>query len=296
MNLMSPETKNTTAAKAATMDNPMLPLLLVLAAYPTMLVLTTSPALIAVPIALCAYWLMLRKKLFFFAGLLTALCVFRIEWLPFLLFPGLIVGGLQFAGGAALAAVGTFFAMQAMHIPFDLAALSAVNGAAPTHALQNFAAVLALILGDNYPNLQIGIFAVYVVSIVTSTELWWRVHHLPDNQSKFLKKCSATMLITLAASAFTAVQDYIALVPVFVWLWQATADDDTRETGRLVRKVLIAYPIVTWLYFAAQTAFPSLSIPVYFVWAVVLSVCTLPTLDVEQNNILNKRFKTQSSQ
>ncbi|MBS1956638.1 MAG: hypothetical protein JST89_20795 [Cyanobacteria bacterium SZAS-4] len=293
MNLMSPETKNTTATA---MDNPMLPLLVVLLAYPTVLVLSTSPALIAVPVAICAYWMLLRKKLFFFAGLLTALCVFRIEWLPFLLIPGLIVGGVRFAGGAALAAVGTFFAMQAMHIPFDFAALAAVNGAVPTHTLQNFAAMLALILGENYPNLQIGIFAVYLVSIVTSTELWWRVHHLPDNQNKFLKKCSATMLITLAASAFTAVQDYIALVPVFVWLWQATADDDTRETGRLVRKVLIAYPIVTWLYVAVQTAFPSLSIPVYFVWAVVLSVCTLPTLDVEQNNILNKRFKAMSSQ
>lgn len=294
MNLMSPETKNTTAA---TMGNPMLPLLLVLVAYPTWLTLTTSPTLLVAPLAIFAFWLLLRKKLFFVAGLLTALCVFRIEWLPFLLIPGLILGRLQFFGGAALAAAGTFFAMQALHQPLDFATLLAANqSAGPTHSLQNFAAVLALILGENSTNLQIGTLAVYAVSIVASTELWWRVHHLPDSQNKFLKKCSATILIMLAASAHTVIQDFVALIPLFFWLWQATADDDTRETGRLVRKVLIAYPVMTWLYFAAQTAFPSISIPIYFVWAVVLSVTTLPTLDVEQNNILNKRFKTQSSQ
>ncbi len=294
MNLMSPETKNTTATA---MGNPMLPLLLVLIAYPTWLTLTTSPTLLVAPLAIFSFWLLLRKKLFFFAGLLTALCVFRIEWLPFLLIPGLILGRLPFFGGAALAAAGTFFAMQAMHQPFDFATLlAATQGAVPTHSLQNFAAVLALILGENSTNLQIGTLAVYAVSIVASTELWWRVHHLPDSQNKFLKKCSATILIMLAASAHTVIQDYVALIPLFVWLWQATADDDTKETGRLVRKVLIAYPVMTWLYFAAQTAFPSVSMPIYFVWAVVLSVTTLPTLDVEQNNILNKRFKTQSSQ
>lgn len=306
MNLMSPETKNTTAAA---MGNPMLPLLLVQLAYPTLSVLTTSPALLAAPVAIYAFFLLLRKKLFFVAGLLTALCVFRIEWLPFLLFPGLVLGGLRFAGGVALAAVGAFAAVQAMHIPLDFASLLAAGysalgaqgvlsaqGTVPTHGLQNFAAVLALILGENSINLQIGTLAVYAVSVVAATELWWRVHHLPDSENKFLKKCSATILIMLAASAHTIIQDYIALVPIFVWLWQATADDDTKETGRLVRKVLFAYPVMTWIYFAAQTALPSVSIPLYFVWAVVLSVTTLPTLDVEVNNILNKRFKAQSSQ
>ncbi len=209
---------------------------------------------------------------------------------------GLILGRLRFLGGAALAAAAAYVAMQTMHQPFDFATLLATNqGALPAHALQNFAAALTLIIGENSTNLQIGTFAVYIVSIVTSTELWWRVHHLPDHQSKFLKKCSATVLIMLAASAQTVIQDYIALIPIFVWLWQATADDDTRETGRLIRKVLIAYPVMTWLYFGVQTAFPSLSIPIYFVWAVVLSVTTLPTLDVEQNNILNRRFKSQSN-
>ncbi len=291
MNLMSP----TTTKDSTKLDHPIVPLLLVLIAYPTLLVLTRSPLMLAAPLAICAFWLLFRRKLYFVAGLLTALCVFRIEWLPFFLIPGLILGGLQFLAGSALAAIGTFFAAQIMHQPLDLAALfTASQSAVPTHALQNFAAMLVLILGENTTNLQIGTLAVYIVAIISSTELWWRLHHMPDSQNKFLKKCAATVLIMLAASAHTAVQDYIALVPVIVWLWQATADD-TKETGGLVRKVIIAYPILTWIYFAAQTAFPGFSVPIYFVWAVVLSVTVLPTLDVEVNNILNRRFKAQSS-
>ncbi|MBI2810386.1 MAG: hypothetical protein HYX67_06120 [Candidatus Melainabacteria bacterium] len=292
MNLMSP---TSTTKESTKMDHPMVPLLLVLIAYPTWLVLTTSPTMLAAPLAIFAFWLLLRKKLYFVAGLITALCVFRIEWLPFFLIPGLILGGLHFFAGSALAAVGTFFAAQMMHQPLDMAALfSASQGALPTHTLQNFAAMLVLILGENTTNLQIGTLAVYIVAIISSTELWWRIHHLVDSQNRFLRKCAATVLITLTASAHTTVQDYIALIPVFVWLWQTTADD-TKDTGGLVRKVMISYPILTWLYFAAQTAFPGFAVPVYFVWAVVLSVTVLPTLDVEVNNILNRRFKAQSS-
>ncbi len=290
MNLMSPTTKESTK-----MDHPAVPLLLVLIAYPTWLVLTTSPVMLAAPLAICAFWLLLRRKLYFVAGLITALCVFKIEWLPFFLIPGVILGGLQFIAGSALAAAGAFFASQMLHQSLDIATLlNASQSSVPTHALQNFSAMLALILGDNTANLQIGTLAVYVVAIVSSTELWWRLHHVPDCQNKFLKKCAATVLIALTASAHTAVQDYIALVPVIFWLWQATADD-TKDTGGLVRRVIIAYPFLTWLYFSAQTAFPGFSLPIYFVWAVVLSVTVLPTLDVEVNNLLNRRFKAQSS-
>jgi len=289
MNLMSTTTKDSTAT-----DHWLMPLLLVLVAYPTWLVLTTSPAIIAAPLAVCAFWLLCRRKLYFVAGLLTTLCVFRIEWLPFLLFPGLILGGLQFAGGVAVAAVGTYLAAQMMHLPLDIPALMTVNqSAVPSHLLQNFSAMLSLILGENTPNLQVGVFATYIVSIVSATELWWRVHHLPDSQNKYLKKCAATVLIMLAASAHTTIQDYIVLIPIIVWLWQATADD-TKDTGGLVRKVIISYPFLTWIFFAVTIAFPSLNLPIYFIWAVVLSVTVLPTLDVETNKILNSRFKPQT--
>ncbi len=295
MNLMYPETKDTTATKTAATEKPFVPLLLVLAVYPTWLVLTTSPALLAAPLAICAFWLLNRRKLYFLAGLLTALCVFRIDWLPFLLGPGLILGGLQFLGGFAIAAAGTYFGAQMLHQPLDLATLMALSGSAvPTQALQNFSAMLVLILGENSSNLQIGTIAIYIVSLVSSTELWWRLHHMPDTENKFLKKCAATTLIMLTAGIHTTVQDYIALVPVIVWLWLATADD-TEGTGGLVRKVIIAYPILTWLYFGLQTAFPAFNAPVYFVWAVVLSVTVLPTLDLEVNNLLNRRFKAQSN-
>ena len=153
--------------------------------------------------------------------------------------------------------------------------------------------MLSMILGANTSNLQIGVLAIYIVAIVSATELWWRVHHLQDSQNKYLKKCAATVLIMLTTSPHTTVQDYIVLIPIIVWLWQATADD-TNDTGGLVRKVIIAYPFLTWLFFAVTMAFPALNLPVYFVWAVVLSVTVMPTLDVEINKILNSRFKAQN--
>ncbi len=62
MNLMSPETKDTTVINAAATNNLTVPLLLVLLAYPTWLVLTTSPAMLAAPLAICAFWLLLRRN------------------------------------------------------------------------------------------------------------------------------------------------------------------------------------------------------------------------------------------
>jgi|688.fasta_scaffold235575_2 hypothetical protein len=294
MNLTSPPTTETVEApQPAQTTNIALPLLLVLAAYPTWLAMTTAPAMLVAPVAVCAYWLLLRRKLYFVAGLLTALCLFKPEWLPFLALPGFIFGGVQFFGGVALAALAAFFGAQAMHMPLDLTTLAGLNGVAPVHTMQNFGAMLALILGENTPNLQIGTLACYAVAFVSSTELWWRMHQIADSHTKYLKKCAATSLIMLTTSMHTSMLDYIVLVPVLVWLWQATADD-IKDNGGLVRNVIVAYPLMTWAYFGLQAAAPTLSLPLYFVWAVVLSVCVLPTLDVETNRILNARFKTQS--
>jgi len=295
MNLTSPPpTEKVEAPQPAQTSNFIPPLLLVLAAYPTWLALTTTPALLVAPVGVFAYWLSMRRKLFFVAGLLMALCAFKPEWLPFLALPGFIFGGLQFAGGFAIAAAATFFGAQAMHLPLDWSITAGSTPEVATHTYQNFAAMLALILGDSTPNLQIGTLACYAMAIVSSTELWWRTHHLVDSDHKFLKKCAATTIIMLTTSIHTTIQDYVVLVPVLVWLWQATADD-INDNGGLVRKVIIAYPIFSWLYFGAQAAMASLSLPVYFVWGVVLSVCLLPTLDVETNKILTARFKAQNS-
>lgn len=293
MNLTSPPpTEKIEAPQPAKKANLALPLALVLLAYPTWLTLTTAPAMILAPVALCAYWLSMRHKQYLVAGLLTALCAFKPEWLPFLILPGFIFGGLPFTGGVAVAAAAAFFGAQAMHVPLD-ASLFAGSAAIPTHSLQNFSAMLALVLGENTPNLLIGTLACYVVSVVSSTELWWRMHQIADSPNKFWKKCAATTLIMLTTSIHTTITDYIVLVPVLVWLWQATADD-INDNGGLVRKVIVAYPIVSWAYFALQTAFPMVNAPLYFVWGVVLSVCVMPTLDVETNRILNARFKAQN--
>ncbi|HEY9734307.1 MAG TPA: hypothetical protein V6C89_20515 [Drouetiella sp.] len=294
MNLTSPPTRETVETPPpAQASNIALPLLLVLAAYPTWQAITTAPAMLAAPVAVCAYWLLLRRKLYVVAGLLTALCAFKPEWLPFLALPGFVFGGLQFAGGVAVAALATFFGAQAMHYPLSISMLAGVGGDIPPHAMQNFSAMLSLILGENTPNLQIGTLACYAVSVISSSELWWRIHHIPDSHPKFLKKCAATTLIMLTTSMHTSAVDYIVLVPVLVWLWQATADD-VNDNGGLVRKVIMAYPLVTWAHFGLQAALPAVSVPIYFAWAVVLSVCLLTTLDVETNRILNARFKAQN--
>jgi hypothetical protein len=270
----------------------LVPLLLVLVSYPTWLVLTTSPILLVVPAALTAFWILNRQGHWFLAGLLTALCVFRIEYLPFLVLPGLILGRFYFLGGISIAAIAVYVTAQAMHLPLDMPTLIAVNSSVTApNLMQNFAGLLVLFLGEGTAQLQTATLAIYAFAIISVTEIWWRLHHMPISQNKFLKKCCVTILVILLTSPHTYIQDYIALIPVAIWLWQATADN-TKDNLKLIRQVIVCFPILSWLFFIAQSIFITLHLPVYFIWAVALVVVVLPTLDDETNQLLTQKLKS----
>ncbi len=271
----------------------LVPLLSVIASYPTWLVLTTSPILLAVPATLAAFWILSRNRQYFLAGLLTGLCLFQIEYLPFLALPGLILGRLRYLAGITSALIALFFAAQfipdlknALSIQSLLSAPAitlapAMSMTPAPNLMQNFSGLLLLLLGEGSPHLQMASLTLYTVIVVAVTELWWRLHNFPLSQNKFLKKSSITILVMLIASPHTYIQNYIAVVPVAMWLWQATANDQ-RDNAKTIRKTIIAFPILSWVFFAAQSVFLFLRLPPFLLWATALAVLTLPTLDEEK--------------
>jgi riboflavin transporter FmnP len=265
----------------------LVPLILVLASYPVWLVLTTSPILLAVPAILAAFWILTRNRQYFLAGLLTGLCLFQIEYLPFLAISGLILGRLRYLAGISSALIALFSAAQfipdlknALSIPALLSA-PAVSMAPAPNLMQNFSGLLLLLLGEGSPHSQMASLTLYIVIIVAVTELWWRMHNFPLSQNKFLKKSSITILMMLIASPHTYIQNYVAVIPVAIWLWQATAND-TRNNAKTIRITIAAFPILSWVFFAAQSVFLFLRLPPFFLWATALAVLTLPTLDDEK--------------
>ncbi|HEY9678589.1 MAG TPA: hypothetical protein V6C76_11300 [Drouetiella sp.] len=262
-------------------DHWIVPLALVLISCPTWLTLTTSPTLFAIPAAIFGIWYFHRAGHWFLAGLLTAICLFRPEFLPFMIVPGLILGRFFYLGGLAVSGIAVYFAAQFMHLDINLSALMAAAVTGPANMMQNFAGILTLLLGENASNLSVAVWAIYGITLACVTELWWRMKDQSISQNKYLKKCAGTILMMLLAAPHTYAQDYVAFIPVAIWLWNATKND-SRSNATTIRRMIFAFPLVSWLFYFAAPTFVMLRIPPYFIWALALSLVLLPTLDDER--------------
>lgn len=261
----------------------LVPLVLALVSYPTWLVLTSSPPIyLLVPILLAAFWILIRRGQFLGAGLITGLCLVKLEYVPMLLISGLILGRLRYLAGFVVSLAALYFASQQIpwvsstfNMPPGLAPL--LSGGLTANLMQSFSGLLVLLLGDSY-EVQMASLAVYALLTVCVAELWWRLQKFPLSDTKYLKASAVTILFMLIGSPHTFAADYIAVVPAAVWLWQATAND-TRDSAGTIRKMIIAFPILSWIFFIAQPIFLMLRLPPYFLWATSVVVLTLAIME-----------------
>jgi hypothetical protein len=144
----------------------------------------------------------------------------------------------------------------------------AAGGVSP-HMMQNFRGMLTLIVGDDNATVHTLSMSLFALATLLVGLLWWSLRKHSADTAAFQLGACATIILLLIASPHTHTQDYFALVPVAIWLWQCTTYDAS-NTAKWVRGLLLAFPFVSWLFFMTQPIWFLLKVQPFFIWACLL--------------------------
>jgi hypothetical protein len=254
----------------------------VLAAYPTWVGFRLGQSsLLAFP-ALVAFWFLLRSRKFGLAGTAGGLMFMKLQYGPIVLLTGIILGALRFflpaiATLAALICIAGFTVGWDNVLRYPTALLlgdtSGRFSGVPVFQMQNFRGAFALSLGGETSATRLAAGLLMFATAFGITWLWvkWMPQVRSGDNAKFRTLASITVLAMLASSLHSFPQDYLFAAIPCIWLWKWTEDD--HHFSKVVRTLILAFPILSWVFFLFQHLFLMVRIEPFLLWALALLTC-----------------------
>lgn len=270
-------------------------------------VLASFPAWISVELGqtalfqfgfLMLFFLLLRSQRFFLAGLISMFLLVKLQYVPIILAVGLIIGRLRYLGGfllSGLALAGLTISSlgwsnvinypQALLYGETSDKVSGVSG----REMQNFRGELILLLrGHEDKFVHLAAVAFFGAALLLLSALWiWgypKLKQLSEKSEHFaFDVCaSLTTLLMLIASPHTHTQDFLSCA-IPCYLLYRCFDLSTPTNGRLkaLRNLILAFPILSWVFFILKFLFQLAFMQPFFIWAV--AVLSLTILELKAN-------------
>jgi hypothetical protein len=256
----------------------------VLAAYPTWLSFRLGQTSLWAFPALTAFWILLRAGKYGTAGIAASMVFVKLQYGPIVLLCGLIFGGLRFFL-PALASLAVMVMISGFTLGWEnvlrypsallLGDTSATFSGVPVWLMQNFRGAFALTLLGETPatRLAAGVLWLFTAAGITWIAIRWMPAIRSGDQKKFQTFASIATLGMLVSSLHTFAQDYLFAAIPCLWLWHWTKEK--HQFSQVVRALIIAFPIISWVFFLFQHLFVIVRVEPFLAWALALAVCVL---------------------
>jgi hypothetical protein len=229
---------------------------------------------------LAAFWLLTRSNKFFSAGIVSALLTVKLQYAPFVILIGLILGRARFllgllTGGTVLAVftVASIGLQNLIVYPKALLTMETNEQGIAAPVMQNFRGELMLFYVDVHLVHKIAT-GIFVVGIICVAFLWGIAYpkiSKKAGEAAFALCLLLTTCIMLIFSPHTHFQDYMSVsIPVaFTYpLLKDIAPKDTKR--RMLRLLLWGFPLFSWIPIFLIIPLVLLKIEPYFVWAILV--------------------------
>jgi Glycosyltransferase family 87 len=246
----------------------------VFASYPTWLCLRLGQTAWINFAALTAFWWLIGQSRSFLAGLAASVFIMKFQYLPLPFLVGLMRGRLKFILGFALVSA-LLFALTVVTVGWSNIACypqvilgigvgKNVSGVSP-ELMQNLRGALVLITNED--NQLVHVIAFGFLAIVSLAAVIFRDSKKTNQiDSNFKIKASICSLLLLIASPHTHIQDYLVATIPALWLWQATS----WQSAPLLRRAILAFPLISWIFYFLRPIFMLVRIQPFFVWALLV--------------------------
>ncbi len=224
------------------------------------------------------FWWLLGQRRYWTAGLATFLLMIKIQYLPFAIICGVVLGRFRYTCGCLIAAcvavlisilfLGWDNCLEWTRIISHAETTAQYSGVAAQHQ-QNLRGILCLLLGGDTRLTQIIAAAGCLFSAAAVGFFWTKPFaHLSKRTSWSFAICATlSTIIMLLFSVHTHTQDYCLLVLPGLWLYLAAAEQDATQDKKhqILRTLILAFPPASWLLFLLGTlpAFPTQPFAIY---------------------------------
>lgn len=251
------------------------------ASYPTWVSFRLGQTSLILLPGMVAIWWLLARKHFFWAGIATIVCLIKLQYLPIMAITGLVLGGFRYFSGLLCVSIFSLlvsiFSLGITNVlTFPQALLSNEGGQAicgvSAHVMQNIRGQLVLLTGADSRFVHITALVALMISTIFCAWVWWRYRYSDDaNQFKF--NVSVTTLLLLITGLHTHVQDYIlCAIPCLCLYFMPPYQE---KQYRLLKLLILSFPLLSWLFFFLQPIAVRLHITLYLVWAILVLVLSL---------------------
>ncbi len=243
--------------------------------------------------ALAIFWLLLRSKKYFLAGILSAILLVKLQYIPIIITAGLIIGRGKYLAGIALSgcllAIATVLTVGWSNIINYPQALlygetsKEVSGVAPFQ-MQNLRGELFLLQGGETHIAHIAVLCFFATAVVLLASMWFFVYPRLVNKisrpgAAFEICASITVLLMLIASPHTHAQEYLSATIPCVFLYRAfNLSQANKLNMRIVRVAIISFPVFTWISFIFGFLFKMILVQPLFFWAILILSITVTEL------------------
>ncbi len=254
---------------------------------------------------LAAFWLLLRSKRYFLAGLEAALLLVKLQYVPVVISTGLLIGRLRFLlgsfvstsllAGLTVLVVGLKNVLNYPNALLHGETSKNVSGVS-AFEMQNIRGELILLLGQEDRLVHIAALAFLGAGMLLLCALWFwgypQLQKLKGRTENFaFEVCASVSTIAmLVVSPHTHTQDYLCIAIACVFLFHAF-DLWNAQSSRLkfLRGLIVSFPFLSWIFFIGKFLFKLICIQPFFVWAVVVLAIVLVELkDLLKRESANK--------
>ncbi len=210
-----------------------------------------------------SFKLMLNSS-YFWAGFVAGASLFKIQFAPIILIPGICVGKSKFLYGCILMAlieamlsiytVGWGNVLNFVKANYLCEVARSYIGLNDIWSMSNFRSILAG-LPWTIPNITLISSAAYIIVCLISFVLWLRVYPKLKKISNYAFELIASVTITLQVifSMHLYYYDYILMSIPAIWLYLWSTINDTNYSGALklirffITILVILLPLISWL-------------------------------------------------
>jgi hypothetical protein len=225
-----------------------------LACFPAFICLGLGQTSIVLLGACALFWYLLQNKQYVWAGLSLICCLLKLQYAPFLVIPGLILGRAKFLLGMMIA-LGLLSLISVIFIgdnSFQLylnALLCYENDPSlADYAVNAMHNIRGLFFGQCGPNTSKIIATIsLILSLVSIACLWLFIDS--KNNPVIMRLLSAiTILLMLLTSLHVYVFDYVLMLLPAIWLWDIYNDMPNNLFNKLNKFAIVLFPIVSWFF------------------------------------------------
>jgi len=257
-----------------------------LASFPCCLSFRAGQTSFYLLLGLTMFWVLLRNKRFVLAGIASALCLLKVQYLPLVFLTGLVLGRHRYALGfvaSLLSLLGLSWLMLGANniwaYPVALMQFETKAELSTVHPdmMQNFrGAFYSLFGGADTSGVWLLTSLVLVIGCVAVTRGWLKQGQAVLDKPMFLVGAAITSMFALLISPHTHIQDYLIMVipGAYLWLWLKSINEGNDHT-RLLQFLLVAFPGISWTLWLTVPVLQKLGCPPYALWVLAVLAVTV---------------------